>query len=219
MRTKAKLGWIVTVMGIAGVVVGLRAATTVDVAPETRIRAESPEWRELAARFARQPDGVATFEERRHFPFRKAAVAVNGVARVSRERGLSLHYSAPEERVVILDEQGVLVRDAQGRPLPSDARAEAAQRALLHALRLDLAALEKDFELHGRRDGAHWSLALVPKAESMRRSVGNVFVAGEGVEVRTIELRRSARQRIEIALTVTQAPAKFSDEDVRRFFR
>ena len=195
------------------------AANPAEPLPVPRIAVDTPEWRELMQAFARQPDLSATFEERRFFQFRKDPIVLHGVARVSRERGLSLHYSAPEERVVILDAQGVLVRDAAGKSLPSDPRAEAANRALLQVLRLDLAALEKDFDLHGARSEQAWTLALVPQAEALRRSTGTIHVSGEGTQVRGIELRRSARQRIEINLTVTDPAAKFGADDVARYFR
>lgn len=194
-------------------------AERIEVVAENRIAADAPEWRDVAAWFAGQPDAVARFEERRMFPFRKEAVVLRGEVRVSRQRGLSLHYTAPEERVVILDEQGVLVRDATGQQTPPDRRAEAGQRALLHVLRLDLAALGREFDVFGRRTGDAWALTLVPKDDVLRRGIGNIHVAGQRAEVRTIELRKSARQHIVIAMSEARAPVTFTAEETTRYFR
>ena len=204
---------------LGGVASLARGLEPVAIAPANRLVADAPEWRELAARLAAQPHTMAEFEERRTFPFRKEPIALRGEVRVSREHGLSLRYTAPDERVVILDELGVLVRDAAGQTLPPDPRASAANRALLHVLRLDLAALEKEFEVYGRREDDAWSLALVPRAEATRRAIGNIHVQGEGAAVRTIELRRSARQHIDIAMSAPRPPQPFTADEVKRYFR
>src|SRR5687767_2106568 len=61
-----------------------------------RITAGSAEWADLVRQYAEKPDGVADFEERRHFPFRKEPIVLQGQVRVSRRHGLSLHYTSPE---------------------------------------------------------------------------------------------------------------------------
>jgi hypothetical protein len=130
-----------------------------------------------------------------------------------------LHYTAPEERIVILDENGVLIRESSGQKSPPDPRASMANAALLHILRFDFAALEKDFELYGRRAADAWSICLVPRAEAMRRAIGNIYVSGEGATVRTIELRRSLKQHIDIEISAPRASSSFSAEEVKRYFR
>lgn len=187
--------------------------------PANRIAPDDPAWRDLAASFARQPDAIAPFREQRHFPFRKTPVELRGASRVSGTRGLSLHYTAPEERIVILDSEGVLMRDAQGeRIAPADPRAEAANAALVQVLRFDLAALAVNFEIFGRRDGREWTLGFVPRAAEQRRSIGQIVVAGEVGLVNRIEIRRSARQFVSIQIGPAQF-GTFGPEDLRRFFR
>lgn len=195
------------------------ASERVPVHSAHHLNADDPRWRELAAQFAQQPDVVATFTEQRFFPFRREPVALAGEVRVSRLHGLSLHYTQPEDRIVILDDHGVLVRDASGEQLPPDPRAAAANRALLHVLRFDLPALTRDFEIYGRRDATRWSLTLVPHAADLRRSLGHIHVSGRGGFVEAIELRRSAKQHIDIALTIVRAPANFTAKETQRYFR
>jgi len=184
------------------------------------VAVDAPEWRELAERFAREPEVVADFEERRHFPFRKTPIVLQGEVRVSRRHGLSLSYTSPDRRIVILDERGVVWRDSAGdKPPPADPRAMAANQAMFHILRLDFAALEKTFEIFGTRGPDEWALTLVPRAESIRRALGDIFVAGDNVSVRRIELRRSAKQHVDIEIAPPRTAEAFGVEDVKRYFR
>jgi len=187
--------------------------------PANRVAPDDPAWLALAASFARQPDTTAAFTEQRFFPFKKAPVDLRGTSRVSATRGLSLHYTAPDERIVILDAQGVLLRDARGEvAAPEDPRAGAAQAALVQVLRFDLPKLAERFEIFGQRTGDPWTLAFVPRDAELRRTVGQIIVAGGTGTVSRIELRRSARQSIVIQIGPARA-APFSTEELTRFFR
>jgi glycosyltransferase involved in cell wall biosynthesis len=190
------------------------------VNPEHRLAPAAPAWSDLVTAFAHNPDVTADFVEHRIFPFKKQPVELKGEVRVSATRGLSLHYTAPEERTVILDAKGMLLRAAAGeKAAPADPRAAAANDALLHVLRFDFAALEKDFELYGRRDGPAWTLALVPRTDALRRSIGRITVAGEAATVRHIELRRSATQSIEIVIEPPRPTAEFTADELKKYFR
>ena len=168
--------------------------------------ARATEWSGLVETFAHKADTLADFTERRYFPFKKDAVELKGEVRVSGVRGLSLHYTAPEDRTVILDEKGILIRVS-------------ANEALLHVLRFDFAALEKDFELYGQRDGEAWTLALVPRTAALRRSVGRITVSGDSTAISRIEIRRSAKQAILISMEPPKPAAAFTDEELKKFFR
>ena len=177
-------------------------------------------WSDLTEAFAHQPDIAADFTERRYFRFKSEPVGLQGEVRVSATRGLSLHYIAPEERTVILDDQGVLIRAAAGEKAPpADPRATATNAALRHILRFDLPALEKDFELFGQRDGPAWFLELLPRTDALRRSIGKITVAGEAATIRRIELRRTAKQSVEILIAAPRPPAVFTPEELHKFFR
>lgn len=180
----------------------------------------APGWRDLTDAFAHHPDTRADFVELRTFSFKKAPVELRGEVRVSAARGLSLQYTSPEERTVILDAQGILIRTAAGQSAPpADPRAAGADAALLHVLQLDLAALQRDFDLFGQRDGASWTLALVPRTDALRRAVHRISVRGEGDAIRHIEISRTAKQSIAISIGPPRPPAPFTGEDLGRFFR
>lgn len=188
--------------------------------PRFNLVPEAPEWRELTAQFARRPDQVADFEEQRFFPFRKEPIVVKGEVRVSPQRGLSLHYTAPDERIIIIDDRGMLLREPKGKESPPpDPRATLANEALRHILRFDFAALAPNFELFGQRERVAWSLALVPRTATVRRAIGNIFVQGEGDFVRRIELHKSAKQHIDIVMAPPRPAAAFTAEEIQRYFR
>ena len=204
-------------LGLAGV----SPAAEPDVVTDAvhRLTSADPAWSDFAAAFAHKPDATADFSERRFFPFKRTPVELKGEARVAAARGLSLHYTEPEERTVILDSAGVLVRQRAGDSAPPpDPRANAANAALVHVLRFDLPALTDSFEVYGQRDGNAWAIALVPLATEVRRLVDRIVVAGEGVAVHRIEIRHSAKQYVEI-LVGPSRPAPFTAEELKRFFR
>ena len=188
--------------------------------PAHRIAPDDPVWNDLAGELRKQPSVTADFTERRFFSFKKTPTVLRGEVRVSADRGLSLHYVDPEDHIVVIDGLGVLLRSAAGDSVPpADPRAGAAHTALLHALRLDLGPLAEAFELYGLRAGAAWTLALVPRAADLRRTLGQITVGGEGAAVRRIEFRRSATQRVEISVAPPRATASFTAEELRRYFR
>jgi len=177
-------------------------------------------WRELATALRARGAVTAAFTENRWFPFRKAPTVLHGEVRISAGRGLSLHYFGPPERTVIIDERGLLVRSAEGDIVPpADPRTAAANFALLHVLRLDLPPLAAAFDIYGLSAGSAWRLALVPRGEAMRRSLGRIELEGDGGAVRRIELRRSASQRVEILVAPALPAAAFTGDELRRFFR
>jgi hypothetical protein len=185
-----------------------------------RVAPDDPAWGRLAAGLREQSTVTADFTEERWFAFKRTPTILHGEVRISAERGVSLRYLDPEEQIVIIDGKGTLLRSATGdRSPPSDPRASAANFALLHLMRLDLAKLEPDFELYGQRAGPAWTLVLVPRAEELRRTLGQIAVQGEGAAVSRIELRRSATQRVEIIVMPPRPTAAFTPDEIRRFFR
>lgn len=190
------------------------------VEPAGRLPLTAPAWPDLTDAFAHNPDITANFTERRRFPFRKESVVLTGEVRVSPAHGLSLHYLTPDERTIIVDERGMLIRTAAGQKIPpADPRAAAANEALLQILRCNLAALAKNFELFGRRDGVTWELELIPRAEAQAHGVGRILAAGESATIRRIEIRRTEKQVIEIDLAAPRSLASFTPDELREFFR
>ncbi|MBE2215377.1 MAG: outer membrane lipoprotein carrier protein LolA [Opitutaceae bacterium] len=202
--------------------VGLRADTPAEVEAATL----DPEhldagWRDLFATLAGHGAVASTFTERRWFSVRKEPVVLRGELRHSPERGLSLRYTEPEEQLMIIDAQGILLRNAAGRSraLKSDPRAPQIDALLLPVLRFDLAALDRTFEIRGTRDGSRWRLDFTPRTPELARTLGQLAVSGEGATVRQLAFSRGPKQRVEVAIETTQTGASFSADEMKRFFR
>jgi hypothetical protein len=122
---------------------------------------------------------------------------------------------------MIMDDKGVLLRgpDGRERPAPADARAQAATSALVNVLRFDLGALQKDFAVHGQRNGGSWALAFVPRDAAVANLIGTVLVVGADAGLTQIEVIKSPTQRLEIQIMDTREGVIFTGDTLRRFFR
>lgn len=222
-RTEGFLGPAVTlVLGLAMIfpptLGAVESASLVN--PEHRVPADTAGWGDLIEVFAHKPDTTAEFNEQRFFAFKKEPVLLKGDVRVSATRGLSLHYTAPEERTIIIDHGGLLLREAAGEKTPpADPRARSVNEALLNILRFDFAALEKNFEIYGQRDGDEWALALVPRSDDVRHVLGQLSVTGRAGVVQHIAIQRSAKQHVEISIDSPRAVTAFTSEEVKKYFR
>ncbi|WP_438479903.1 outer membrane lipoprotein carrier protein LolA [Oleiharenicola lentus] len=189
-------------------------------APEPAPAFDAAAWSDLAQAFAQRPDVMAGFTESRYFPFKENPAVLRGEVRVSRARGLSLNYTSPEQRTVIVDVTGVLLRDKKSTvAAPNDVRAATINRAMMNTLNLNFAALAEDFELSGERKGAAWTLMMRPRDKQVQQAFRQITVSGQGTVVERIELRRSQRQFIEIVMNDSREVAAFSAEDITRYFR
>jgi hypothetical protein len=186
-------------------------------------REDDPVWAALFTTLAQRGQGslAGRFEEHRWFPFRKDPLVLQGELRLAPGHGLSLHYTAPEERTLVLDAEGLLLRDARGRSRapPADPRAEAGASALRDVLRFDLAALRRTFVISGTREGESWQLVLVPKPGPEAPPLERLEVRGTGGDLAELTLRRSGRQRIDIKVRETRDDAVFGAAERARFFR
>ena len=183
--------------------------------------AHNPVWRELFAELGKPRTRFSHFEEHRFFPFRDKPVVLEGEIRIVPQRGLSLSYAGAKPYVVIVDETGVLMRDERGRQrsAPDDSRARAVTSALSSILRFDLPALEKEFVIHGERDGEAWTLGFAPRDPNLAALLGTVVVQGRQTALDRIVMAKSNEQRIEILITKSQADVIFPMDLLQRFFR
>lgn len=178
-------------------------------------------WESLLNQLRAKGNITATFTENRYFPFKKIPVVLTGEIRLSREHGLSLHYITPDDRLMIVDDRGVLMRLGSGRSKegPSDPRALAATDALVQVMRFDLPALSKQFAMYAAGDSANWYFAFDPKDEALARTLSRLVVTGQGEQVRRIQMRKSAVQSVEILIGETRENVTFTPDEIKRFFR
>ena len=183
--------------------------------------AKDPAWRELFAQLGQSRTRISHFEERRYFPFRAKPVILQGEIRIVPGRGLSLSYGGAKPQMIIIDDKGVLMRNERGRErsMPDDDRARAATSALAAVLRFDLAALEKQFVIHGSREADTWTLGFAPRDAALAGLMGTIAVKGRQAELTRIDLVKSADQHIEIIIQDSEADVIFPPEVLKRFFR
>ncbi len=198
-----------------------RAAVPTAAGPELVAGENDAVWQPLFAALAAQGGVRSTFVENRWFSVKKEPVVLHGELRHSDTRGLSLHYTQPEEQVMVVDAKGLLLRNAAGRTrsMAADPKAPRIDSALLPVLRFDLPALLKLFSLHAARDGDDWRLDFVPRTPELARSLSVLTVEGVGERVRRLEFRRSAKQRVEVLIEKTEIGVAFTAEEEKRFFR
>ena len=203
-------------------VVGLaRAAVPAAPGPELIAGENDAAWTPLFTALASQGGVFATFTENRWFSVKKTPVVLRGELRHSDARGLSLHYTEPEDQLTLVDAKGLQLRDARGRTrtMAADPRAPRMDAALLPVLRFDLPALLKLFTLRAARDGDDWRLDFTPRTPELARHLSTLTVEGSGECVRRLEFRRSAKQRVEVLIEETHTGVAFTVEEEKKFFR
>jgi len=178
-------------------------------------------WKPLFTAMAAQGAVYARFTELRWFPFRKDPTELTGEMRLSPSLGLSLHYTAPDNSTMIVDEEGLMQRTAGGRNriAPDNPRYTGLTAALLPVMRFDLPALARTFTVAAARDGEAWRLDFTPRDADLAKTFGRITVQGEGTAVRRLEFRRDAKQRIEILVGTARPGASFTEADVKKYFR
>lgn len=179
------------------------------------------EWQKLSATLRAKGAVFAPFTERRYFPFRTEPTVLEGEMRWSPERGLSLRYTKPDERMMIADTQGIVLRNASGRSrsLKPDARVPDPSATFLPVLRFDFAALDKHFEMRALRRDEAWRLDFTPRTEAERKTTGTITVWGTGDAVQHLALRQSDTQHIEIEMGTAKTGVTFTADELKRFFR
>jgi len=178
-------------------------------------------WMPLFAELGARRAVASAFTEHRWFPFKKIPVVLKGEMRLSPELGLSLHYLEPEQRTVIVDTKGLVLREANGRQreMSADPTSPAATSALLPILNFDWAKLDNSFLVYAARDGEAWRLDFVPRDPQLAGTLGRIIARGEGLLMQQLEFRRSALQRVEVIIGESRLGVDFTPAEKQRYFR
>ena len=83
----------------------------------------------------------------------------------------------------------------------------------------DLPELEKQFVVHGMREGEEWTLGFAPRDPTLASSLGSIIVQGRQTSLDRIEMVKSDEQRIEIIINDSQSDVIFAMDVLQRFFR
>jgi hypothetical protein len=199
----------------------LRAAPPAERGPAIERGASADEWRWLFSALAAKGATCSTFTENRYFATRKDPVVLQGEMRLIPARGLSLHYTAPEEALTIIDTGGLLVRDAKGRTrqIKAGTREAGLVTALLPVMRFDEENIFKQFTVHAARDGGDWRFDFVPLNEKLAEALGAIVVTGAGTEINKLTFNASPKLRVEVLVGETRTGVTFTDDDLQKYFR
>jgi len=91
--------------------------------------------------------------------------------------------------------------------------------SLLPIMRFDMPALMPRFVVRALRTGEGWQFEFTPADPAASGALGTITVAGAGTDVRHLEFRRSASQRVEIDVGETRAGVAFTASEQAQFFR
>jgi hypothetical protein len=193
-----------------------RAAALTD--PDPVIAAADPRWAPILRQLSQPENRQSQFEEHRYFPFRINPVVLTGTVRISPEHGLSLEYQKPDYRIVIVDGEGLLMRDSAGRDqaVPNDPHMTQAIGAFVAILRFDQRSIEEHYVMHGSQAGGDWRMSLEPKVPG---DWSAIVLGGNAGGLTRIELVRSRSLRITIALSANQSGVTFAPAELARYFR
>jgi hypothetical protein len=199
----------------------LYAAPPAEPGPLLVAGANDGEWRQLFARLAPTVPVASQFTEERYFPFRERPTVLHGEMRLDPQRGLSLHYTAPEPLTLVVDRRGLVQRDRRGRTrvLPADSHAAAVNAALLPVLQFDEAEIMRRFKVQAARDGADWRLDFVPLDPLVQRALGRLTAWGHADVLDRLQFRRSEAQRVEILIENPRRGVEFTAEELAKYFR
>ncbi len=174
------------------------------------------EWRAFQEMVQQRPLVMADFTERRHFPFRRQPVELEGRVVFDREKGLRLDYESPRRQTVRVDGKEVRQTGASGRTTTSSGRGREIPETLLSLFRFDLSALERSFDLQGRRDGEEWELRLKPLEEG--GLLEQIDLRGRDDGLSRVEIDLPGRRRVELEIRNPVYPEALEAGERERLF-
>ncbi len=207
---------------LSALVLALAAVVPLHAEPvELDPAALPPAWETRFKTLAERRCIAAPFTENRWLPFKKIPVVLTGEMRLAPDHGLSLHYLKPDDRLMVIDAQGILLRDGKGRTrdLGNDPRANAATHLMLDLLRFDLNALHRSFTLVGeQRTDAPWTLTLTPRKNS-DLGLQRIHIEGHAARPEKITLIKSSVSSVEILVGEPTESDAFPPEILKKNFR
>ena len=166
---------------------------------------------------------VIPFVENRRMGIIKKPVELTGTLRYARKNGLSLAYEAPKPRVLIIDDQGFIERQPDGR----ERRMAAGERPeltvltdiYLNLLRGRPAGMFGACDVYFAGGSGNWQIGLIPKDESLRRRTGRVLISGAGREIAQIATLLENGDARTLRLSRAEIDAKFPASVIQSYFR
>jgi hypothetical protein len=174
-----------------------------------------------AARLAKAQSLKGRFVHSKHLDEVPRPLVSTGEFTVARMLGVYWHTQQPFDSVVVLTPRGMVQRDegAEARRLASERQpaVRVMARIFLALFTLDLASLERDFELHGVGHAQGWVLGLKPRSRALAGVFRQATVSGAG-DVQQVVLTDAHGDRTVIDLSQLEYSDAPPDADLRALF-
>lgn len=178
--------------------------------------------RTVFRRLATQNTAFRPFIEARTSAIAKRPVTARGTLRFSRVSGLSMAYDDPR-RVLIIDDRGLIERNAEGRErgiaTADHPEVGALTDVYLNLLRGNSARLLSASDAYFAGDKRGWQLGLVPKDPDLAKRAGRAVIYGRSREVERIETVAGNGDVRRVDLGSLRMNQPFSAEEQKAFFR
>lgn len=190
-----------------------------------QVESQNPpsQLRSIFQKLAAHQSSICNFTEASNFAISKHPVKKNGVLRYSRNAGLSMAYENPANKLVVIDDKGLMERREDGS-IRSISSAEHPELAAITDTYLSLmrgrsGRLLASNDLYFASSGNTWYCGLVPKNESVEHRVGRVVLSGHGDTVTRVQnIAPNGTSRL-IELGHMQKNVRFSPEVYKNYFR
>jgi outer membrane lipoprotein-sorting protein len=150
---------------------------------EERARAiEQLQARQREARTLR-----AVVVQRKRHPSLKGEVVTEGTLLFSRPKRLRWEVATPERTIIVIDDQALIIyrperNEAERRDLRDDFGARAVVDFMAAGISLDVAEMEKRFQVAVHRDDGRLSLVLTPRSRWVARAIASVTITQEDTD-------------------------------------
>ena len=129
---------------------------------------------------------AAVVQRKRH-PLLKGEVVTEGALLFSRPNRLRWEVATPERTIIVIDDQTLVIyrpdrQEAERRDLREDFGSRAVVDFLTAGMNLDVAEMEKRFEVAVYRDDGRLSLVLTPHSRWVARAIASVTITQEDAD-------------------------------------
>ena len=129
---------------------------------------------------------AAVVQRKRH-PLLKGEVVTEGTLLFSRPNRLRWEVATPERTIIVIDDQALVIyhperKEAERRDLREDFGSRAVVDFLTAGMNLNVAEMEKRFQVDVYRDDGRLSLVLTPQSRWVARAITSVRITQEDAD-------------------------------------
>ncbi len=161
----------------------------------------------------------AKFNESRKIKFKRTPKLFTGIIRSAQNRGISLEYIKPTSRIIIFDDQGLVIKSDNKTKivnLGENTQSIAIFKQLIH---LDIDLLESSFDFYFEKTPNDWTLGLLPKSKSVSNQFKELVVRGNEQYLKEIKIVHSSLNIRNIIIDTKSVKFNLDENSLDRYFR